>query len=164
MTWTAPRTWVAGEVVTAALLNTHLRDNLLEVGPSNTGAAWVAFTPTWTSTGAAPSLGNGTLVGRYKSVGKTTHFRLRLDVGSTTTLGTGNYLFGGLPVTAFDANALVGLSGVVGGGGGIYPVTTVISSANAFFAYGPTGVAVTGTTPTTLPTGSYIQFAGAYET
>ena len=29
MAWTAPRTWVAEEVVTAALLNTHLRDNLL---------------------------------------------------------------------------------------------------------------------------------------
>ena len=26
--WTTPRTWVADEVVTAALLNTHLRDNL----------------------------------------------------------------------------------------------------------------------------------------
>lgn len=29
MAWTAPRTWIAGEVVTAALMNTHLRDNLL---------------------------------------------------------------------------------------------------------------------------------------
>lgn len=29
MAWTNPRTWVSGEVVTAALLNTHLRDNLL---------------------------------------------------------------------------------------------------------------------------------------
>jgi|TARA_Y100000310_G_scaffold317685_1_gene370846 hypothetical protein len=28
MAWTAPRTWVAGEVVTAALMNTHVRDNL----------------------------------------------------------------------------------------------------------------------------------------
>jgi hypothetical protein len=27
MAWTAPRTWVVGEVVTAALINTHLRDN-----------------------------------------------------------------------------------------------------------------------------------------
>lgn len=27
-TYTTPRTWVAGEIVTAALLNTHLRDNL----------------------------------------------------------------------------------------------------------------------------------------
>lgn len=30
MSWTAPRTWTAGEMLTAALLNTHLRDNLLE--------------------------------------------------------------------------------------------------------------------------------------
>lgn len=29
MTWTAPRTWVAGEVVTAALLNAQIRDNML---------------------------------------------------------------------------------------------------------------------------------------
>ncbi len=27
MAWTAPRTWVTGETVTAALLNTHVRDN-----------------------------------------------------------------------------------------------------------------------------------------
>jgi len=30
MAWTAPRTWVASETLTAALLNTHLRDNLNE--------------------------------------------------------------------------------------------------------------------------------------
>lgn len=28
MAWTAPRTWTTGELVTAAFLNTHLRDNL----------------------------------------------------------------------------------------------------------------------------------------
>lgn len=28
MAWTDPRTWATGELVTAALLNTHLRDNL----------------------------------------------------------------------------------------------------------------------------------------
>lgn len=29
MAWTTPRTWVTNEVVTATLLNTHLRDNLV---------------------------------------------------------------------------------------------------------------------------------------
>jgi len=29
MAWTSPRTWVAGELVTAALMNAHVRDNLL---------------------------------------------------------------------------------------------------------------------------------------
>lgn len=33
MAWTSPRTWVTGELVTAALLNTHLRDNLNAVWP-----------------------------------------------------------------------------------------------------------------------------------
>lgn len=28
MPWTSPRTWTPGEIVTASLLNTHLRDNL----------------------------------------------------------------------------------------------------------------------------------------
>jgi hypothetical protein len=28
MAWTTPRTWVSGEIVTAALMNTHVRDNL----------------------------------------------------------------------------------------------------------------------------------------
>lgn len=31
MAWSTPRTWVAGEVVTASLLNTHVRDNLNHV-------------------------------------------------------------------------------------------------------------------------------------
>lgn len=34
MAWTSPRTWVAGETVTAALMNTHVRDNLLETTPA----------------------------------------------------------------------------------------------------------------------------------
>ena len=28
MAWTTPRTWVAGELVTASIMNTHVRDNL----------------------------------------------------------------------------------------------------------------------------------------
>jgi hypothetical protein len=36
MAWTTPRTWVAGEVVTAAVMNTHVRDNLKALGDSPT--------------------------------------------------------------------------------------------------------------------------------
>ncbi len=31
MGWTAPRTWVAGEIVTASLMNSAIRDNLLYI-------------------------------------------------------------------------------------------------------------------------------------
>lgn len=33
MAWTTPKTWSAGETLTAANFNTHIRDNLLAVGP-----------------------------------------------------------------------------------------------------------------------------------
>lgn len=39
MAWTAPRTWVASETLTAALLNTHVRDNLLETAPAKVTTA-----------------------------------------------------------------------------------------------------------------------------
>lgn len=35
MAWTAPRTWVTGEIPTAAIFNTHVRDNLLFLFPHN---------------------------------------------------------------------------------------------------------------------------------
>ena len=35
MAWTAPRTWVIGEVPIAALMNTHVRDNLIFLGDTH---------------------------------------------------------------------------------------------------------------------------------
>lgn len=34
MAWTSPRTWTTGELVTASMMNTHVRDNLLETAVS----------------------------------------------------------------------------------------------------------------------------------
>lgn len=39
MAWTAPRTWVSGEVVTASVMNSHVRDNFLETGPAKASAS-----------------------------------------------------------------------------------------------------------------------------
>lgn len=46
MAWTAPRTWVTGETVTAALMNTHVRDNLTALK-----AATLPAHPMWYITG-----------------------------------------------------------------------------------------------------------------
>lgn len=88
MVWTTPRTWVAGEVVTAANLNTHLRDNLKAIGDP-----WTAYTPTWGGTTTNPTLGNGSLSGRYVQAGKLTYYSIQLTIGSTTTVGSGTYTF-----------------------------------------------------------------------
>lgn len=65
--------------------------------------AWTAYTPTWTTTGTAPSLGNGTLVGRYIQNGKLVIYRFCLTAGSTTTFGTNTWIIS-VPVTALDIN------------------------------------------------------------
>lgn len=35
MAWTTPRTWTTGELVTASIMNTHVRDNLLYLAGGN---------------------------------------------------------------------------------------------------------------------------------
>lgn len=79
-----------------------------------TGSAWrtwvsgsIAYTPTWSSTGSAPSLGNGTLVGSYRYVGGLVYARITLTFGTTTGAGTGGWRMT-LPVTAVEASAPVG--------------------------------------------------------
>lgn len=89
MAWTTPRTWVAGESVTASMLNTHVRDNFLSFG-----GRWSEFTPSWGASGTNPTIGNGRLLGRYAKAGRTVAMSFELNIGSTTGVGTGTYRFG----------------------------------------------------------------------
>ncbi len=68
---------------------------------------WQSYTPTWTSSGTAPSLGNGSITGRYCLMGDLVVVQGKILMGSTTTFGTGNYSWS-LPITS--ANALGGNS------------------------------------------------------
>lgn len=77
MSWTAPKTWAVGEVVTAANMNTHLRDNLKAIGD-----AWASWTPTWTNI----TVGNGAVYAQERVSGKTTDFEIVLTFGSTTSV------------------------------------------------------------------------------
>lgn len=94
MAWTDPTTRATGFVVTAAIYNADIINNLKEIGD-----AWSTFTPTWGSTGVAPAVGNGSIVGRWISAGKLAIFDITLTLGSTSTVGTLAYTFT-LPATA----------------------------------------------------------------
>ncbi|MCX4786457.1 hypothetical protein OG369_09765 [Streptomyces sp. NBC_01221] len=100
----APRTWVVGEVVQAATMNQEIRDQFASMFD-----AWTSFTPSWTSTGTNPVLGNGALAGRYMKIGRTVHVIITLTWGSTTTPGTGSYVFS-LPFQG--AAAIPGVLGI----------------------------------------------------
>lgn len=65
--------------------------------------AWTAYTPTITSDTGTFSIGNGSITGRYKQLGKTVFFYIKLVYGSTSTPGNGHWKFG-LPVTAYNTN------------------------------------------------------------
>jgi hypothetical protein len=64
---------------------------------------WTAYTPTITPDSGTFTLGNGTLAGRYKQIGKTVFFYAKLIYGSTSAPGSGHWNFS-LPVAAKDSN------------------------------------------------------------
>ena len=66
---------------------------------------WTAYTPTWTAATTNPSIGNGTLAGRYTQIGKTCVLVIGLTMGSTTTYGSGNWSFS-LPKTAKNTSGI----------------------------------------------------------
>src|SRR5918996_3875392 len=103
MVWTAPRTWVTGELVTATLLNTHLKDNLnaiVPVGPDG----WSTWTPVITQLG---TVGHTVTRATYTKVGRL--LVVSADLAITGT-GTGNNAItvSGWPFTAASAAMMMG--------------------------------------------------------
>lgn len=263
MAWTTPRTWVAGELVTAALFNTHIRDNenalptvtstitttgtqtalalpsgrgnltifcnnaslltlqgitagsdgqrlcLYSIGAGQVDLAdqngsasaalriitgngltisaaagvgritleydgttarwrvthheqgeWISYTPSWTSSGSAPSIGNGTLAGRYYVQGRQVAVDIQATFGSTTTFGSGNYFFA-LPFTANDTTAQVLEAQLIDAtgdhySGSAYPATTTTLGLYAAQATNPVGAA----NPFTFANSDAIRISG----
>lgn len=93
---------MTGEVVLASHMNTDVRDNLLTL------ATWTDYVPTWTAVTTNPALGNGALAGRWLKAGKLLVVSIKLTVGSTTTFGTGSWLFTYPEAVPVPASALLG--------------------------------------------------------
>lgn len=122
------------------------------------GDPWTAYNPTWTAVTTNPTLGNGTLVGAYRMIGKTMHFRIVLTVGSTTTLGNGAYMFG-LPANAMTANGIQ-ITGWVNGPN--LPLVGRGNTVSNVFVYRTDTIAAIGS-GSGLVSGNRIQITGTYE-
>ena len=97
MAWTSPKTWVDNvDSLSATNLNTHVRDNLKAL------TEWTSYSPTWTASGGTPSLGDGSLTGRYILAGDLCHLTVNLVFGSTTS-GTGSNWVFSLPAALYPA-------------------------------------------------------------
>jgi hypothetical protein len=144
---TTPRTWVVGEVVTAAMLNTEVRDQFADLF-----ASWSSYSPSWTAATTNPSLGNGALTGRQKTVGKRCDVKIELTIGSTTTVGSGQYSFS---VPALSSG--VGSSVSVGVGHGLVGSRFDL---NVLCTSNQTNLSVAGPTSTTNNTLVFIGSGG----
>ena len=96
---TTPRTWVVSEVVTAAELNTEIRDAL-----TGLQAAYASWTPALTATTTNPTMGTGSSVtGTYLQVGKHITGTLEIVAGTSGFVaGSGTYRIS-LPVAQVAA-------------------------------------------------------------
>lgn len=99
----------------AAVINGGIDADNIEAGgvvpnalTSGTGTswAWTTFTPTWTGSSSNPAIGDGTLLGYYRQIGKTVHCTVILKAGSTTTYGSGTFRFAA-PVAARNVSNLI---------------------------------------------------------
>ena len=142
------------------------------VGTDNITNAWIAYTPIWSSQGGTqPNLGDGTLTGFYKKIGKTVFVRVKLNFGLTTTGGDGAWLFS-LPVNAASQdgiqfpcsmldNGFAWYQGIVNG------TYSGFTDKSAIIAQSPGGAnssqGVSGAFPFGWGNGDSLQFNGSYE-
>lgn len=119
------------------------------------------YTPTWSSAGTQPALGNGTLTGRYVQIGKLVVAELLLVAGSTTTFGTGIYTFS-LPVTSLAGGLMAQ------GGGRVYlsgfgsPNLVQWDTGGNVVSNQATVSFMTATNPITLANGSTVELNITY--
>lgn len=131
--------------------------------------AWETFTP---SLAAGWTLGNGTLVSRYREVGKTVHVRHVLTFGTTTAIASNNTGFGH-PVpalgTAHPQNTIFegGCLFYDNSSGTQYPGwLSAFGSAGAFAMFGSGTVAATrlsSTVPVAYGQNDILSIAYKYE-
>lgn len=132
-------------------------------------AAWTSYTPALSTNGGSITLGNGSVTGAYKQIGKIVHFRVKFQAGTTTSIGANEILIG-LPVTAasstfnfpgsmLDAgNAWYAITGV-----GNYTGSTSNFAMIAKSTIGSSSQGVSNSFPFSFLDGDYISISGTYE-
>jgi hypothetical protein len=107
--------------VTATTGATTLYFDDFTVGPQTAplGAPmtdWVSYTPTWSSSGTAPAIGNGSVFGGWRRSGKNMQVQINIVSGTTTTYGSANAYTFSLPSGySIDGTVIESLSPSVAG-------------------------------------------------
>jgi len=162
-----------GDLFVGSAANTYTK---LSVGANNnvivadstaaTGLKYQGAWQTYTPTTGNLTVGNGTLTGRYRQVGKQIDCFVQFTLGSTSAIATTPYF--SLPVTAAqDKWSITGR--LTDAGVSNYLAFADVNTANAFLgALGTAGTygnqpTVTATAPFTWATSDFFTFSFSYE-
>ncbi|MEV7364239.1 hypothetical protein [Streptomyces sp. NPDC091299] len=136
---------------------------------SGNGTGWQSYTPAWTATSTNPSIGNGSLEGRYTRLpNRTAVATVRLAIGSSTNIGSGTYVFGLPFATANDIVEYSGTARLSASATYIGQVTVGpnSSSMNVTFPTAATPASasnMTNTLPVTLTSGNILRFTLTFQ-
>lgn len=158
MVWTPPRTWLAGEEPEAAVLNTHIRDNLNALTQFDD-----TWSPVWQSSNGNFNMGTSTSDGHYVKAGDFVWFESATVLGGITQ-GTGDLQLV-LPVAAAAAFGRPMCELCIVSGSTFYQrqgssvgSTTVMN----FFNHDGTRVGVNTATPAAMVNGMRLSVRGWY--
>ena len=136
--------------------------------PSYEGT-WISYTPVWTAASVNPVIGNGSLQGWYKVIGKTCFVRGNIVIGSSTTFGSGEW-YVSMPFTASHADAILMTANLLDNGSAWY--NAVLNGARAGFNFktaiqyqstGGTALDVNATQPFTWANSDRFLWNGSFE-
>lgn len=142
----------AGVTLTDSSTNSYIVDSR--------DTPWQSYTPVWTTSGAAPSIGNGSIVGKWNKIARDTLVYVRMDFGSTTNFGTGAWT---LTLPKVSADQMFG-SGAADVAGTFYLISPRSASSGAtcvLFADNATNN-VTQLIPGTWASGGFLEFTLRY--
>lgn len=122
---------------------------------------WFDYLPDWTAATTNPTLGNGTLTGRFCLAGKLCIARIYLLVGSTTSVGVGAYSFT-YPINPTEPKYVAGIYNLRDAGSSFY-FGNVYGFASTFALLRDSNIYVTNATPFGLGNTDYLHIDVSYE-
>lgn len=141
--------WTAGDAGVVAWMN-------------NIDAPWTDYTPVFSASGSSPNIGTtGTVAGRYKQIGKTVSYSIKVACGGTgIAAGSGTYLYSP-PVPGHASNGVVGAAWIYNGT--FYVATANFFSTSNIQLVTPGGYQAAGVAQVVTAVGTVIRIAGTYE-
>lgn len=126
---------------------------------------WVSYTPTWTASTTNPTLGNGTLNGRWRRDGDSLEGRIQIIGGSTTNYGSGMWGFSlpsGVSIDSskapFGLNLSVGKGFASDVGVNVYQSTVLVTNATTLNVNNGGVNSFSSTVPFAWGTGDTLDF------